>query len=130
MYCATCGTAVDLAPEVCPSCSKNPLLDERYRLINVLGQGAHGTTWRAEELSTGSVRTIKELPLRLGVKSKSVDLFRREAEVLQQLHHDHIPTCHEVLDIGAGKRRALYIVMDFVDGESLQHELRQHRYTE
>jgi len=95
-----------------------------------VGRGAHGTTWRARDPESGAVRAIKELPLRLGTPDKTVQLFRREAEVLQQLDHPGVPACHDAFETGAGRNRTLWIVQAFVEGQSLERELRTRRYDE
>lgn len=128
MHCAHCGTPTDDVP--CSECGEDPRVVGRYRLEALLGQGGHGTTWRALDEQSGQARAVKELPLRLGTPEKIVALFRREAAVLQQLDHPGVPVCHEALEVGAGRRRTLWIVLDLVDGPSLADELETHRYDE
>lgn len=131
MFCAACGAeqpAADL--ERCAACGAPPLLAGRYRLEVILGQGAHGTTWRAVEVASGRVVAVKELPLRLGAPAKIVQLFEREAAVLQQLRHPGIPDYLDHFVLGAGRQRAMYLVMRFVDGTSLERKLRTHRFDE
>ncbi len=127
MYCADCGEETEASP--CVACGRPALLDERFRLEAILGRGAYGTTWRARA-GTHAPVAIKEMPLRLGAPKKIVELFHREAAVLQQLKHPGIPTYLEHLEVGAGRQRALYLVMEFVEGPSLHEKLRTHRFDE
>jgi serine/threonine protein kinase len=128
MHCAHCGTPTDELP--CTSCGQEPRVVGRYRLEHMLGQGAHGTTWRAVDDQTGEARAVKELPLRLGTPEKVVTLFRREASVLRQLDHPGVPVCHDAIEVGAGRQRTIWIVLDLVDGPSLHREMEGHRYDE
>jgi len=127
MFCATCGAETEASP--CVRCGADPLLDGRFRLEGILGQGAHGTTWRATD-GEGPAVAIKELPLRLGAPAKLVQLFEREADVLQQLTHPGIPDYLDHFVRGHGRQRAMYLVMRFVEGQSLEVRLRGHRFDE
>lgn len=128
MHCVRCGQSTDDLP--CSACGDAPRLHDRYRLLDLVGQGAHGTTWRALDDDTGQVRAIKELPLRLGASPKTVELFRREAHVLQQLSHDNLPACHTAFETGTGRQHTLWIVMDFIEGQTLDREMQTRRYGE
>ena len=82
-----------------------PLLDDRFRPLRVLGKGRFGTTWLVEHVETGERYAIKRLSVAraMAISSldldalgktrweKCVELFRREAEVLQQIDHPGIP---------------------------------------
>ena len=127
MRCARCGSETDALP--CSQCGEEPRLDGRFRLLALLGRGAHGSTWRAVDDLTGQARAIKELPLRLGTPDKVVALFRREAEVLGQIDHPGVPRLHEVLETGRGRSRTLWLVLELIEGESLEARLRSHRFS-
>lgn len=131
MICWSCGGAAagDGAAR-CPICGGPPLLDGRYRLEAVLGQGATGITYRARRLADGALLCLKELRYsRLG-SFEAEKLFRREAEVLRQLAHPGIPRHVECFATGTGKAFALCLVQELVEGHTLQAELQQHRYRE
>src|SRR5688500_7105080 len=89
MLCAQCGEGTEASP--CSHCGSPPLLDERLRLIAVLGRGGQATTYRAQEVSSGAMVCVKELPFRQIIDLKTMELFRREAAVLAQLDHPKIP---------------------------------------
>jgi serine/threonine protein kinase len=131
MHCAACGAHLpDDAGAPCSTCGGDPVLQGRFVLLDPIGSGAHGTTWRATDAATGAIVAVKELPLRLGAPDKVVALFRREAEVLRQLDHPAIPTWIDAFEAGQGRQRALWIAMDFVDGHTLADELDRRRYSE
>ena len=85
MICADCGHEHDAVVETCSACGKDPLLDGRYRLSSVIGQGAFGTTWRGERASDGHVVCLKELLYQRLASFEPEEQFRREAAVLRQL---------------------------------------------
>ncbi|MEQ9485551.1 serine/threonine protein kinase [Coleofasciculus sp. F4-SAH-05] len=71
--------------------SRQNIMAQRYRILNVLGQGSIGTTYKAEDLQTGQLVAIKSLSLRQMRDWKTLDLFKREAGILAQLNHPAIP---------------------------------------
>lgn len=124
--CAACGERLEGETDRCEHCGEPPLLAGRYRLVEIVGQGATGTTYRAE--IDDAIVAVKEMPLgRAGVDTKR---FERESRVLQQLEHDRIPAYVDHFTEGKGKRRTLYLVQAFIDGPTLADELVRRRYTE
>lgn len=128
MICADCGVQTEGDP--CEKCGRPALLDGRYRLDRVLGRGTTGTTFAAVRLADGLNVAVKEMPLRQADTEKGRELLRREVRVLRQLHHAQIPAWIDDLVVGQGKHASLYLVIEFIDGVDLAHELEQHRYDE
>ncbi|MEZ4437066.1 MAG: serine/threonine-protein kinase [bacterium] len=132
MICSHCGEAIgaEPAPETCPACEHDPLLDGRYRLDAVVGRGAAGITYRAERVGDGLAVAIKEMPFHRIDAQKTRELFEREARVLRQLDHDRIPRWRDDFVHGDGRHRSLYLVQDFIDGPTLAAELDTRRHSE
>ena len=57
--CAACGSPAPADAEQCPTCSADPRLRGRYRLLSVVGHGAVGTTYRALDGETGEVVAVR-----------------------------------------------------------------------
>lgn len=129
MICSGCAGAVALVTSRCPACGEDPLLAGRYSLVEVLGHGGVGATYRARCVVSGRLVAVKELPLRPSDPPKHRELFLREAQVLRQLRHASIPRWLDQFESGHGKHRALYLVREFVEGRDLARELAEHRYT-
>lgn len=128
MICASCGE--EAAGEPCASCGESPLLEGRYRLVDLLGRGAHGRTWRAEDTETNEVVAVKELPVGPGVGLRQRELFRREARVLGELEHDALPDLFQAIETGSGRAKTLWIVQELIPGPTLGEELETKRYSE
>ena len=81
---------------VCQSCGSNLLLQERYRAIQILGQGGFGRTFKAVDQSQPSQPycAIKQFfPQQINNAEKAAELFRQEAQRLETLgNHPHSPT--------------------------------------
>lgn len=105
------------------------LQDQKYQLLGILGEGSMGRTYLAE---VGSRKVaIKALyPSRLAT-AKDLELFVREANVLQKLDHPRIPAYLDAFDEGEGEAVRYHLVQEFVDGETLRSVIeRGDRYDE
>jgi len=92
------------------------LLNNRYRVVEILGRGGMGAVYRAVDESLGVDVAVKE---NLFTTDDYARQFRMEAVILAGIRHPNLPrvTDHFVLD-GMGQ----YLVMDYIDG----YDLRQH----
>jgi hypothetical protein len=99
-----------------------PLLRNRFKPLQVLGQGGFGRTYLAQDRDKlDRPCVVKQLlPQR---SSKAVELFQREAEQLETLGQDNpqIPSLIAFFQ----ENNALFLVQQFVEGQSLSRELEQ-----
>ncbi len=135
MICAHCtkeiGTEeIDSGQLRCPHCGEEPLLHGDFRLEEVVGRGAAGTTFRALRKSDGLEVAVKELLFHRLDSFKTQELFEREASTLEQLDHRAIPDYVDSFVLESGRSASLYLVQEFIDGQSLEQELQQRRYNE
>ncbi len=129
ILCAGCGAAAGEPAQTCPQCGEPTGLRDRYTLVEQVGRGAAGTTYRALDARTGAVVAVKEVPLRLS-EPEVTERLEREARVLRELDHDRVPRYVEHFTTGTGKRRTFYLVQSFIEGRSLADEMAAKRYTE
>ena len=130
MICAACHAELDAQPLTCPGCDQPALLRGRYRLIERRNAGSYGTLYAAWDLHFDGPVAVKEVPARNAMDPKVWELVQREASVLRQLDHPGIPTWREDFVQGEGRERALYLVQELVEGQSLDEEMASRRYTE
>jgi eukaryotic-like serine/threonine-protein kinase len=95
------------------------VLAQRYELLEALGSGAMATVWRAHDRRLGREVAIKVLSEQLASNPSFRDRFEREAVHVASLKHPNIVT---VYDSGS-EDGAYYIIMELVEGESLQSRL-------
>lgn len=95
---------------------------QRYQIMEPLGAGAQGQTFRAIDRVTGGAVAVKVLRLRnLGSDWKPYDLFERECQVLRDLRHPAIP---RYLDQYASEATGeFFLVMELIEGEPLSRRL-------
>jgi hypothetical protein len=95
----------------------------------VIAAGPRGRFYCAR--GPGGVRVaLKELVFSTAPSVESIRAFEREAAVLSELSHPDIPGFRESFTDGEGIGLRLYLVQDFVEGQSLLDRLRDHRFTE
>ncbi len=101
----------------------NHMLDGRYRISKMLGQGGMGRVYLANDTRLANRPVAcKEMIIGDGIhEQKAVEDFNREARVLASLSHPAIP---QVIDY-FGERGRHYLVMEFVAGGDLQGHLDQ-----
>jgi Protein kinase domain/Ankyrin repeat len=95
------------------------ILDERYQLQKLLGEGGSGSTYRAIRLSDQAIVAIKVLSLRHLNDWKQLELFEREAQILARLDHPQIPKYLEYFHVDTPTDRAFYIVQQLAPGQPL-----------
>ena len=90
------------------------VLENRYRIVRLLGQGGSGAVYRAWDLQLRGPCAIKE---NLDLSPASRQQFAREATILSGLRHSGLPVIYAHFAVpGQGQ----YLVMDFIEGDDLQ----------
>ena len=130
LACTTCGVLNTPDASVCEHCQRSLLLSaylvsqtlfqNRYRLINKLGNGGFGAVYKASDTKRGNeLVALKEICLQ-GLTPEAMmeatDTFQREADLLSQLAHPSLPHLYEQIR----KHEQWYLVLDFIEGETLE----------
>lgn len=93
------------------------LVNNRYRVVEILGQGGMGSVYRAVDENLGVDVALKD---NLFTTEEYARQFRREAVILATLRHPNLTrvTDHFVIE-GQGQ----YLVMDYIEGEDLRQRM-------
>ncbi|YCK37738.1 serine/threonine-protein kinase [Actinomadura sp. ATCC 39365] len=102
------------------------LVGGRYRLVALLGAGGFGQVWRAHDQVLDVAVAIKELRLPPGLpqaeQDRRLERTAREARNAVRLRaHENVVAVHDVVQDGLP-----WIVMELVEGRSLQEHLDTH----
>ncbi len=125
-YCLACGADVDAGPDRGEASDKmvGAVIVGKYKLLAVIGSGAMGTIYRAEQLNLAKTIVIKLLHAHLLTDQELVQRFQREAKAASRLDH---PNCIQIIDFGQTEQGALFIAMEYVPGDDLATILeREH----
>jgi serine/threonine protein kinase len=95
------------------------IIAERYRIIETLGQGGNGITYKAEDLKSSEQVALKALSFHHMTDWKQMELFEREAQTLASLNHPGIPKYLDYFQVDTSEDRGFYIVQQLVVGKSL-----------
>jgi serine/threonine protein kinase len=100
---------------------------ERYQILHPLGRGSFGHTWRARDRAAERDVAIKVLDPRGVTDWKAYELFEREAAVLRSLRHPGVPEVHELLRTDWRGSTVTLLVMEYVEGPSLERLIDEQR---
>ncbi len=122
------------------------ILEGRYRLERILGQGGTARTWLATDLALEAELlagpeppidldedgipdaarvAVKELPLSRLREWKDLDRFEKEAQMLASLDHPGIPASKDSFLLNDESGATFYLVQEWVDGDTLSALLKR-----
>lgn len=89
------------------------ILNERYRILRILGTGGFGAVYRAADMVLKFPCAVKE---NLDISPEARNQFEKEAVILASLSHPNLPRVRDHFII---PDQGQYLVMDFIEGEDL-----------
>ncbi len=98
-------------------------ISNKYKVLEAVGKGGMGTVFKAEQLGLGRHVAIKMLKAQLSEDKVSVKRFEQEATASATLQHPNLIT---LFDFGMIDDKQPYLVMEFLEGESLAMIIREH----
>lgn len=99
------------------------VLNNTYEIEGVIGRGGTGEAYRARNQVSGRVVAVKALSRQFSGNDDYVELMRRE-EQMRDISHDAVVRYTECSRSDDGN---VFLVMDYIEGPSLQDELRRRR---
>jgi hypothetical protein len=97
------------------------VIDQRYRIVSLLGIGGMGEVYRADDMTLEQVVALKFLPRGFGTDPDWLERFHNEVRMSRQVTH---PNVCRIFDLGTVDGEQ-FITMEFVDGEDLSSLLRR-----
>jgi serine/threonine-protein kinase len=123
-FCLTCG-------EKLAAMQAGTILGNRYRIVSQIGHGGFGRTYLAEDVHRfNEICVLKEFAPQVQgnyALEKAEELFEREAGVLYKLNHPQIPRFRELFRATLEGQDRLFLVQDYVAGQTYRQLLEAHR---
>jgi serine/threonine protein kinase len=101
------------------------LLDGKYRIEQLLGEGGMGAVYRATHIGTKRTVAVKVIHPQFSAHHEFVARFQREAEAAGRLQH---PNVVDVTDFGFAQTergRVAYLVMEYLHGATLAEIIQE-----
>ena len=99
--------------------SPGQTLNNRYRIVKLLGQGGFGAVYRAWDTNLNGPCAVKE---NFDASPAAQAQFQREASMLFNLRHPNLP---KVFDSFTLPEQGQYLVMEYIEGEDIAHRLER-----
>ncbi|HTJ46003.1 MAG TPA: protein kinase [Kofleriaceae bacterium] len=129
-FCSSCDLEVDAESDgECPKCGGKlveirsahddvigTVIDGRFEVRDLLGEGGMGTVYRAWQKSVGREVAIKVMDRRYSRDAMGVKRFLREARLASQLSQ---PNTVSIFDFGQAADGRLFIAMELIRGRTL-----------
>ncbi len=97
----------------------NQMLNNRYRVLSVVGRGGMGAVYKAQDTQLGNrlvaIKQMSQQQMTLQQISAAARAFKQEADLLAGLRHPNLPSIHEHFEMAGD----WYLVMEFIEGETL-----------
>jgi eukaryotic-like serine/threonine-protein kinase len=104
--------------------AKGDLIGEKYLVESVVGRGGYGTVYRAKHIRLDEDVAIKVLHTSLVSDPNVIERFLQEARAAAKIRH---AGSIQVRDVDQAKDGTLFIVMEFLEGESLSTRLTREK---
>ena len=108
--------------EADPASLVDTVLDGQYQMEALLGKGGMGAVYRARHILLGDRVAIKVLPPEVRTNAEWLRRFRREGQAARRFRHANAVTVYDLRTAADG---TIYMVMEYVEGHTLDAELKK-----
>src|SRR5438876_6089009 len=132
-HCSVCNEKFDDSISFCPRDGEvleedsgslvGKALDGQYQIEALLGKGGMGAVYRARHILLGDRVAIKVLPPEMRSNTEWLRRFQREGQAARRFRHPNAVTVYDLRTSGDG---TIYLVMEYVEGTTLDSELKKH----
>lgn len=106
-----------------PAEARAHVIGGRYEVVDKLGAGGTGQVLLVRHQRLGKPFALKLMHAEFSARSEAEEIFRREAQLASHLSHRNIV---EVVDFGYDPDWGWFIVMEYLQGETLAQHIARH----
>ncbi len=131
-YCTICKAKYEDGVSFCPTDGEvleddpssivGTVLDGQYKIETLLGKGGMGAVYLARHILLGDRVAIKILPAEVRTNAEWLRRFRREGQAARRFRHANAVTVYDLRTAADGN---IYMVMEYVEGHTLDAEIKQ-----
>lgn len=106
------------------------ILNGRYEILDNIGAGAQSVVYRAKHINLDKDVVIKEIKRKnTSADDRLMKSLKKESDILKDLEHPCLPRIYDILEEkdSTGKINSIYIVMDYIDGQTLEKVVTKNR---
>ncbi|MBC8067687.1 MAG: protein kinase [Deltaproteobacteria bacterium] len=100
------------------------VLNERFRVVKMIGDGGMGSVYLAEHVTLRKKVALKVLKHELCREQTHVDRFLQEARAASMIQHENIV---DIVDFGPVPGGSVFFAMEYLEGEDLSQVLRREK---
>ena len=98
------------------------LVNDRYQILRVIGKGGMSTVYQAKDINSGALLAIKDVMRSEKNPTQVVEQsLAAEGRMLMALQNPHLPQIYDIIE----QPENFMLVMDYIDGDSLDHVIAQ-----
>lgn len=101
------------------------LIDNKYRIEEIIAKGGAGAVYRATHIQLNVPMALKIMHSNSSSDVTTLERFRREAFAAMQVRH---PNAIAVMDFGVTNDGLVYVVMEYLQGVTLRHRLKEKKF--
>src|SRR6266481_4208221 len=129
-FCRVCGSSLNVTGNISLNNTltgllPKALLKQRYAILAQAGRGGFGAVYKAKDIQFGNrlvaIKEMSQSSIDLQDLAEATESFNREAMLLAHLTHPNLPRIYEQFTEGGRS----YLVMDFIEGETLEDQLQR-----
>jgi serine/threonine protein kinase len=95
----------------------------KYVIHEIIGRGGYSVVYRGIHESLNMPVAIKMLNHDMAMEPDFSEKFQNEAKIIARLNHENIIKVYDIEDL----YRTIFIIMEYLDGEPLDHSLEKMR---
>jgi len=130
VFCVRCGFPLGSATSEAAGAAAAPdrylaagtVVDGKYRIERILGEGGMGVVYVARDVHTDTAVVVKSIRFEHADNPEFRQRTLAEGRALARIDHPNVVRLNAVVVEPAG----LYLVMQFIDGEALDHMIERH----